>query len=381
MSLINDILRDLDARKAAEDELGGLDRNVRALPPKPQRRVYPVVLIGLLVIISGLVGGGAVWFLQRPQTVAAPVPVVAQPPAPISIQPPTQMPATQAPITAPPVVQTPAAALTPTPTPAPQDPHATASPAKPISTTMAKPIAVAPATPPAQAPVKAQNTASLASSMPALAPSLPTLATQSNNGASRISKEPSLNGTPSEQAEVEYRRGMTAVQRGDSDAASTAFRAALRFAPAHVGARQALLGLWTEQQRWNDVETLALDGVGLLPQRSDWALLAARLMYERGDASAALDTLTRYASYADRNADYQILYALLLQRAGRNADASNCYRNALLIRPNEGRWWFGLGRALDADHHDADARDAYAKARDSGNLPPEMQQAVERRLR
>lgn len=393
MSLINDILRDLDARKAAEDEIGGLDRNVRALPPKPKGRAYPVVLIAVLVLVSGFIGGGTVfWLLQRPPAVSAPIVPPASTSAPIIAPsvatPPPPPPTTASPVA--PVVVTPPAASTPPAvapaTPVLKDNPAALPPAKPISTTVApavaKPVAVAPATPALREPAKAPSALSPTSSMPASAEaSLSSQATQPGNTTSRISKEPALSGTVAEQADVEYRRGITAVQRGDSDAASTAFRAALRLVPAHVGARQALLGLWTEQQRWSDVETLALDGVGLLPQRSDWALLAARLMYERGDASAALDTLTRYASYADRNADYQILYALLLQRAGRNADAANCYRNALLIRPNEGRWWFGLGRALDADHRDADARDAYVKARDSGNLPPELQQAVDRRLR
>jgi MSHA biogenesis protein MshN len=158
-------------------------------------------------------------------------------------------------------------------------------------------------------------------------------------------------------------------------------RSALKISPAHLSARQALLSLLTEQQRWSEAETLALDGVGLYPQRSDWALLAARLMYERGEASGALTLLDQHAATAKQNPDYQIMHALLLQRAARNAEAAECYQRALAIRPQEGRWWYGLGRALEADHRDALARQAYEKARESGTLPPDLQQAVERRLR
>jgi MSHA biogenesis protein MshN len=110
-------------------------------------------------------------------------------------------------------------------------------------------------------------------------------------------------------------------------------------------------------------------------------LLAARLMYERGEASGALAVLDQYAGAARQNPDYQILRALLLQRAGRNAEAADCYQTALAIRPQESRWWYGLGRALDADHREAAARQAYEKARETGNLPADLQQAVERRLR
>jgi MSHA biogenesis protein MshN len=187
--------------------------------------------------------------------------------------------------------------------------------------------------------------------------------------------------TANEHAESEYRRGTAAIRRGDIVEGGDALRSALRIAPTHAPARQALLALLMEQQRWADAETLALDGVGLMPQRSDWALLAARLMYERGEAAAALTLLDQYAGNARQNADYQVMRALLLQRANRNADAADCYQAALAIRPQEGRWWYGLGLALDADHREALARQAYEKARESNNLPAELRQAVERRLR
>jgi MSHA biogenesis protein MshN len=199
-----------------------------------------------------------------------------------------------------------------------------------------------------------------------------------SNAPAHISKQPTDGSTANERAESEYRRGVSAIRRGDMVEGGEAFRAALRIAPTHAPARQALLAQLTEQQRWADVETLALDGVGLQAQRSDWALLAARLMYERGEASGALAVLDQYAGAARQNPDYQILRA---QRAGRNAEAADCYQTALAIRPQESRWWYGLGRALDADHREAAARQAYEKARETGNLPADLQQAVERRLR
>lgn len=202
-----------------------------------------------------------------------------------------------------------------------------------------------------------------------------------SNAPAHISKQATEASTAGEQAEAEYRRGMNAIRRGEAVEGGNALRAALRIAPTHAAARQALLAQLSAELRWPEVELLALDGVGLQPQRSDWALLAARLMYERGEASGALSVLDQYAAAARQNADYQILRALLLQRAGRNADAADCYQTALAIRPQEGRWWFGLGRALDADQREALARQAYEKARESGNLPPDLQQAVERRLR
>ncbi|MBY0340493.1 MAG: tetratricopeptide repeat protein [Rhodocyclaceae bacterium] len=385
MSLINDMLRDLDSRNAASSERSGLAQNIRALPPQNQRR-QPLLL---LMLAAAALGGGAVWLLLKPD--AAPPAETLPAATTVAVAPPPAEPAPTA-------AEATAEAVPAAPAAQPEvpvlrldtqlDPRPASSPPRPVAptvvpapaTTQAPTPAPAIATPPAPA-----RAASPATSAPTLTP--PAAAGRAVDSANRsnapaqISKQPTQGSTPAEQAEADYRRGIAAIRRGDTSEAGEALRAALRLMPAHVAARQALLGQLTEQQRWHDAETLALDGVGLLPQRSDWALLAARLMYDRGEAELALETLNQHAAAARQNADYQVMHALLLQRAGRYADAANCYRTALALRPGEGRWWFGLGRALDADRREAEARQAYEKARDSGNLPPDLLQSVERRLR
>ena len=368
MSLINDMLRDLDSRNAATSEREGLARNVRALPGAPaQRSVNPV----LLALGAALLGGGAVWLLVQAQTPAAP-PAVAAAPAAVIEMPAPPMPPVQ---------------LEPAPEPSAPASAVPESPALRLETAISKPPAKAEAVasipPPPPAPVAATPapTALIAAAAPKATSTTVLPPVPRSNASPHISKQPTDGSTASEQADAEYRRGINAIRRGDAVEGGEALRTALRIAPGHAAARQALLAQLTEQQRWTDVETLALDGIGLMPQRSDWALLAARLMYERGDPSSALTVLDQYAANARQNADYQILRALLLQRAGRNADAAECYQVALALRPQEGRWWYGLGRALDADHREGLARQAYEKARETGNLPPDLQQAVERRLR
>ena len=375
MSLINDMLRDLDTRNAATSERNGLAHNIRALPPAGERRLPPL----LLILLAATAGGAVVWLLQKPAaSPAASVPPAAASATAASELPPpiatTTVSAAEAEVPPPaaaPVVDTPPLRLDTQLDQAPPAPKT----APAIAAALPAPLPSAPTLQPAVKPAVA------AAPVPAPTDARTAAPTSRSNAAPQISKQPALGSTPAEQAEAEYQRGIAAIRRGDNSEAGTALRAALRLAPAHIGARQALLGQFTEQQRWHDAETLALDGVGLLPQRSEWALLAARLMYERGEIELALETLNQHAAAARQNADYQIMHALLLQRAGRHADAANCYRTALTLRPGEGRWWFGLGRALDADRREAEARQAYEKARDSGNLPPELQQSVERRLR
>lgn len=422
MSLINDMLRDLDSRNASGGERGGLARNVRALPgAEAPRRLHPL----LLALGAAMIGAGAVWLVLRQPPAAPAIPAGAAPsaaasvPAAVSSAAPQTIVAT-APSAPDPTTAAPAPANAGEPAPLRLDTdieHLPAGPAAPPAAAQANqatpadavPAAASSASPVTKAPAAVPAVAKSASVSPSPQPPRPVAKVASGAEAPRlvaergalpekqaprgiadnagvvrepgISRQPTSAGTMAEMADGEYRRGIAALRHSDLADANDAFRAALRIAPGHVAARQALLALLTDMQRWPEVETLALDGVGLMPQRSDWVLLAARIMYERGDAANALTTLDHYAAGARQNADYQILYALLLQRANRNADAVACYRTALGLRPNEGRWWYGLGRALDADNKEAAARQAYEKARDSGNLPPELQQAVERRLR
>lgn len=374
MSLINDMLRDLDSRNAAGSERSGLDHNVRALPGASGRAsINPL----LLALVAAALGGGAVWLLLKSQTPEAPSAAPTMP-APVAASPalaPPPSPGVEPALQVPPIP--PVEAATPAETGLRMDTTISTPPA--LKPEAAAPSVVLPRTPvvPAQAATAPKAAAPVSPPKQANVPVEPSR----NNATAHISKQPSDASSANEAADAEYRRGTTAIRRGDLLEGGDALRSALKISPAHLSARQALLSLLTEQQRWSEAETLALDGVGLYPQRSDWALLAARLMYERGEASGALSLLDQNASTAKQNPDYQILHALLLQRANRNAEAAECYQRALAVRPQEGRWWYGLGRALEADHRDALARQAFEKARETGNLPPDLQQAVERRLR
>lgn len=393
MSLINEVLRDLDARHAAASEKAGLAPQVRALPAQPRSPLKSLVV----PVLAALLGGMAVWGIMhltgttshRPAAVppisetplaerAAPADQASTVPKAEEVVPPLEtlkladsMKAPEVPVTRATAVEKPASATTPSAVSPKQkaqvDGYAATETAKQVP---ASPAIAEPTTPAQTKQLLAEKKHGGTSA-----------SSSSQQVEGQISKQPAAGGTLNDQAEAEYRRGIAALRRGASNEAGEAFRAALKIFPAHAQARQALLGQLVELRQWQSVEVVALDGLGMQPGRSEWALLAARVQYERGDFAQALDTLNQYAAGAKSNADYQVFYALLLQRAQRNTEAVLAYQAALAIRPAEGRWWYGLGRALDADHREAEARQAYERARDSGNLSPDLQLQVERRLK
>jgi len=77
----------------------------------------------------------------------------------------------------------------------------------------------------------------------------------------------------------------------------------------------------------------------------------------------------------------QGLFAFLLQRSQRHAEAAQRYQAALALRPGEGRWWFGLGLALEGAGRGDEAKAAFGRARDTGTLSADMLGVIEQKLR
>lgn len=362
MSLINKMLRDLDARRAPAADRPILPNAVHLAHRRAGRDWLPM----LLACGGGALLAGVAWYWFAGRSASAPVvpPQIqasAPVPAPVAearLAPPTPPPVSAA---APALPAAPAmpepVAMTPPPTVAPQLPAAAGVPAvsKPLAPP-AKPVPVATAAKPA-APVSAKMAGAQTAAVPAVQGS--------------IEKQPSVPLAESA-AENEYNKGIEALRRGANAESMAFFQSALRLNARHVAARQALLSLLVRQQQWGQAAALAEEGLALLPAQTPWAVVLARLQADAGKLAEATDTLARHAPHAERNADYQALYAVLLQKQKRFHEAVDRYLAAVTLRSTEGRWWYGLGVSLEGDQRPQEAREAFLKARDAGNLPPEL---------
>jgi MSHA biogenesis protein MshN len=351
MSIINQMLRDLDARHASANERAGLPSGLRTLPPEQATRSKAWLLLAAGLIVGALVA----WiFVSQP----TPSPAMPQPVSPVA------QPQGVAPTPAP-VPETPEPASVPAPVPAPKSAPVPAPAVAPASKPPA-PVAAAPVAASFEKPMKAVA---------------PTPVVMMPLGEGQIDKQPKGGGLPREQAETEYRKGMQAAGIGDSAGAIPALRRALDIDPKHVKARQALLSVLASNRQWDEVKQVAQNGLALDPARTGWASILARLQHEQGDTEGAVKTLESHAAHAAGDADFQGLFAFLLQKRQRYADAAQHYQAALALRPGEGRWWFGLGLALEAAGRGDEAKAAFGKARDAGNLPTDMFGIVEQKLR
>lgn len=187
--------------------------------------------------------------------------------------------------------------------------------------------------------------------------------------------------TSLELAEREYGKASTLMHQGKQDEARDALVAALQHYPAHTGARQGLFGMMIEAKKYAEAEQIMQEGLQLNPAQIGYAMALARLQLDRGNTQAAVDTLNKSLDYAQNNPDYLSFLAALLQRQKRHAEAIDQYAAALKLQPQSGVWLMGLGISLQAVNRNAEAQEAFRRAKASGNLNPDLHAYVDQRLR
>lgn len=184
-----------------------------------------------------------------------------------------------------------------------------------------------------------------------------------------------------------YQRGIGLHRQGRTADAEAAFASALQEDRRHVPARQALAVAFIGEGRHDEAETLLAAGLALSPHQFQLASTLARVKAERRDLAGAIEVLKPAlagGAGAVAPADHAQALALLgtlQQSAGQHADAIENYAQALRQSPGNGPWWIGLGLSLAADGRAESAREAFARARGTETLSPELLQYVDQRLR
>lgn len=401
MSLINDMLRDLEARRADDLRRPNLQGEVRPLP-NPARTSLPILPILLVLLVVGVAGGIGWWLMigQAQEKPAAPLPPVALPdligernssryelrPATTLSTPPVEA---QAPAK-------PEVPVVPLPTALPSQPQVAAG-NQGVPPLPPKPVAAEPATAgkiPAPPVIKAPQASSSKEIIPPPEPkaaaSIAPVAALSEKkaipGKARADGPTSIEvktvlSTPRERADAEYRAAQASLAAGRSAEAADQLRAALKQDSVYVPARQALFRLLLEQRKVDEAMTVLNEGLELQPQQLAWAMSLARLQVERTDLGAAQRTLARSAPHAGSSADYAGFYGHVLYRLGHYRDAVTLYQGATRLVPGEGRWWFGLAVSLEGEGRAAEAKEAYRQALATGTLSGDLASLAEQKLR
>ena len=198
--------------------------------------------------------------------------------------------------------------------------------------------------------------------------------------AEGVSKQPTQISTQ-QQAENEFRRAFQLMREGRNTEAFAGFEAALQLDPSHDQARQSIVGLLLEKKRNTEAEHVLQGGLKNNEKQTAFAILLARLQVERNALPEALETLMHGLPYAEKQADYQAFVAALLQRQNRHGEAVNFYQKALQLKPHAGVWLMGMGISMRAMQQNIEARQAFKSALDSNSLSTELQAYVTQQLK
>lgn len=349
MSLINDMLRNIEAKRPDDLARHNLQREIRSLPPE-KRKGGKAALV--LVMLGAMAAGGAYVLGYREPTPAEPAP--PPPPAASLVTPPAlanppsspQVPAVEAPLIDDNLRLSSNLAVVPLP----------------VAPVLGVPDPLPPSAPGA-GKVDAANTSPPPPSAPV-----------------KIEKSP-VAPTARDRADAELRRAEAALASGRSGEALDNLRAALKIDPGYVAVRQALLRQLLGARKNDEAMSVLQDGLDAMPMQTGWAVSLARLQLEQGDLAAADRTLTRSQGYAEGNADYAGFQGHLKSRLGAQRQAVGHYQRATRLAPGEGRWWLGLGLAYEADGRVPEGKDALRRAIATGTLNADLLAVAEQHLR
>ena len=379
------MLRDLDRRRASDAERSNVPSEVRPLPADASAKRSRMPLIAGL----GLVVAGAVWFalpllmdqpdtppqvlastaqVTTPKVGAGDTAVVAVPAVPAPVVPATAVPAADTPT--PSVTPSPAPVATPAPAPSIEPPKAE-SRKEPVKNDEAKKaVPEKPVRDAAGGKLKLDSRLSLSSMVP-----------RSEAVPAPVVADASAPGRAPDSADSEVQRAEGLLRQGVSKEAEVRLRRVLEKSPEHIAGRQALINLLLTAKRSEDATIVLQEGLAKHPAQTPWAMNLARLQADRNDYAAAWESLSRSLPHAQQQPDYRAFCGAVLQRLNRPREAAENYRAALTIKPTEGRWWVGFGLALEGERQMPEAKEAFQRARQVGNLPPELSAFVDQKLR
>lgn len=182
--------------------------------------------------------------------------------------------------------------------------------------------------------------------------------------------------SPDEQARASIQRGFTAMQRRDYARATDEFSTGLAILPAEDDARMALYQALRRQGRVAEAEGVLENGMveGRQPHR--FAEILARNYAARGQVPMAVSLLGVAPPRVAADPDYYALWGALLQQQGDYEAALPLYESLVTLEPRNGSWLAGLGVAQQQTGKLEAALETYRAALAAGGLPSAVEDYV-----
>lgn len=144
--------------------------------------------------------------------------------------------------------------------------------------------------------------------------------------------------------------------------------------------RETYAKLLMSQGALSEASAVIDDGLMIAPNRSGYKKMKARLLMADNQYAQAATLLINRAPVLAEDMEYHDMLATA-QLAGRDySNALATYTNLIRYNQNEGKWWYGIAVAYDGLNQPNSALQAYTQALQTPNLSGSLRQRSQRRI-
>ncbi|MFT7472137.1 MAG: MSHA biogenesis protein MshN [Kiritimatiellia bacterium] len=372
MSLVNNMLRDLDQRRKGSDSSGGAARLMpaREYSPEVKKNLLPVILTALVLVLVGLIyfwnqviGSDVDQRLDIQVTDSQRVVQALEESIAIAqeredvLRESVEVPPVSAQIT----VQA--------------DPQEVAIRSQPTSTNFLRENS-------SQAEVAAPSIASTSTENRTLVrtepPEVTSLESPFDEPVASMKEEPRYSNEQLDTIAVQ--EALRLISNGQTEAAYTTLeKYIIENRNAHQS-RETYAKLLMSKGRVADAVALIDAGLGLAPNHAGFKKVKARLLMSAGNISEAVATLISRAPDIVDDAEYHDLLASAQLSSRDFAGAVISYRGLVGHDQTQGKWWYGYAAANDQLGNSTLAREAYVRAMEYSNLSANLRGRSQQRV-
>ncbi len=170
------------------------------------------------------------------------------------------------------------------------------------------------------------------------------------------------------------------IQQGKLSEAALLLEGFLSEQPMALESGVTLASMLMAEQRYAQAQML-LEKLQLSHEQHPGLRLAqARLFLAQNENAKAVDVLMAVKPDINLYADYYELLAIAARKNQQYLLSEQVYRGLVAEDPRQGNWWVGLGIALDAQAKMRESRNAYQQALASGQISESLKNYAQQRL-
>ena len=189
------------------------------------------------------------------------------------------------------------------------------------------------------------------------------------------------NLTPEEWHDEQLNKALEAMQDGADERAITLLELILTQFPASIEARENLAAIYISYEELDKADQILDEGMKYEPHNLRLTTMKSRILVAQGKHEAALKLLEQFKPDINKAPDYYGLLAAIFEALGRMNEAGSLYQTLVKIEPSNGQYWLGFGMALENKQARQQAIDAYKRASQSDNIQPSVRYYAEDRLK